>query len=44
MYKMLSSAGNPKLETFMKVMHGLGLRIRIEQEKHDNNDNRSAVA
>jgi probable addiction module antidote protein len=44
MYKMLSSAGNPKLETFMKVMHGLGLRIRIEQEKHNNNDNRSAVA
>ena len=29
MYKMLSSNGNPKLDTFLKVIHGLGLDISV---------------
>jgi len=30
MYKMLSAKGNPKLASFTKVIHGLGLRLRVE--------------
>ena len=33
MYKMLSSTGNPKLSSFTKVIHGLGLRLRVEKEE-----------
>lgn len=29
MYKILSSNGNPKLDTFLKVIHGLGLDISV---------------
>lgn len=32
MYKMLSSNGNPKLSSFIKVVHGLGLKLRVESE------------
>lgn len=32
MYKMLSSNGNPKLSSFVKLMHGLGLKIRVEPD------------
>ncbi|NRB40414.1 MAG: putative addiction module antidote protein [Pseudomonadales bacterium] len=32
MYKMLSSNGNPKLSSFTKVIHGLGLRLKVETE------------
>ena len=32
MYKMLSAKGNPKLSSFTKVMHGLGLRLKVEKE------------
>ncbi len=31
MYKMLSANGNPKLSSFNKVIHGLGLKIKVEQ-------------
>ncbi len=34
MYKMLSSTGNPKLSSFTKVIHGLGLKLRVEQDIH----------
>jgi probable addiction module antidote protein len=34
MYKMLSSSGNPKLSSFTKVIHGLGLKLRVEQDTH----------
>jgi probable addiction module antidote protein len=35
MYKMLSASGNPKLSSFTKVVHGLGLKLRVESElKH----------
>lgn len=33
MYKMLSSTGNPKLSSFTKVIHGLGLKLKVETEK-----------
>lgn len=33
MYKMLSSTGNPKLSSFTKVIHGLGLRLKVETEE-----------
>jgi probable addiction module antidote protein len=32
MYKMLSSSGNPKLSSFVKVIHGLGLRFSVEPD------------
>lgn len=32
MYKMLSSSGNPKLSSFVKVIHGLGLRLSVEPD------------
>jgi len=32
MYKMLSSNGNPKLSSFVKVVHGLGLRFSVEPD------------
>ncbi len=45
MYKMLSSSGNPKLETFVRLLHGLGLRLRVEpQAQGDNPDNHNALA
>lgn len=34
MYKMLSATGNPKLSSFTKVIHGLGLKLRVEQADH----------
>ena len=34
MYKMLSATGNPKLSSFTKVIHGLGLKLRVEQDGH----------
>lgn len=30
MYKMLSASGNPKLSSFTKVIHGLGLKLKVE--------------
>ncbi len=45
MYKMLSSSGNPKLDSFIRLMRGLGLHIRIEsEERSDTHDNHAAVA
>lgn len=35
MYKMLSAAGNPKLSSFTKLIHGLGLKLKIETDKHN---------
>ncbi len=32
MYKMLSSSGNPKLSSFVKLMHGLGLKIQVQPD------------
>ena len=32
MYKMLSASGNPKLSSFTKVVHGLGLKLRVETD------------
>ena len=32
MYKMLSAAGNPKLSSFTKVIHGLGLKLKVEPD------------
>lgn len=34
MYKMLSATGNPKLSNFTKLIHGLGLRLKIETDHH----------
>jgi probable addiction module antidote protein len=31
MYKMLSTSGNPKLSSFTKVVHGLGLKLKVEK-------------
>lgn len=31
MYKMLSANGNPKLSSFTKVVHGLGLKLKVER-------------
>jgi probable addiction module antidote protein len=39
MYKMLSSAGNPKLDSFIRLMHGLGLHIRIDSERRADDKN-----
>lgn len=30
MYKMLSSAGNPKLSSFTKIIQGLGLHLKVQ--------------
>ena len=30
MYKMLSEAGNPKLSSFRKIIHGLGLCLKVQ--------------
>lgn len=30
MYKMLSTAGNPKLSSFTKIIEGLGLHLKVE--------------
>ncbi|MEE8058444.1 MAG: addiction module antidote protein [Pseudomonadales bacterium] len=32
MYKMLSATGNPKLSSFTKVIQGLGLKLKVEQD------------
>ena len=37
MYKMLSSNGNPKLDSVIHVLHGLGLRFKVEPEQHSDN-------
>lgn len=34
MYKMLSEAGNLKLSSFTKVIHGLGFKLRVERDLH----------
>lgn len=34
MYKMLSATGNPKLSSFTKLIHGLGLKFKIETDEH----------
>lgn len=34
MYKMLSASGNPKLSSFTKVVHGLGLKLKVESDAH----------
>ncbi len=33
-YKMLSVNGNPKLSSFTKLIHGLGLKFKIESNGH----------
>jgi probable addiction module antidote protein len=35
MYKMLSSTGNPKLTSFTQVIHGLGLKLKVEPDAGD---------
>jgi probable addiction module antidote protein len=35
LYKMLSENGNPKLDSFMKVLHALHLKFSIEPEKKE---------
>lgn len=32
MYKMLSASGNPKLSSFTKLIHGLGLKLKVETD------------
>lgn len=32
MYKMLSATGNPKLSSFTKILQGLGLKLKVEQD------------
>ena len=32
MYKMLSDAGNPKLSSFTKIIHGLGLCLKVQAQ------------
>ena len=34
MYKMLSATGNPKLSSFTKIIHGLGLKLKVERDLH----------
>ena len=34
MYKMLSSSGNPKLSSFTRVVHALGLKLKVERDIH----------
>ena len=36
MYKMLSATGNPKLSSFTKVVHGLGLKLKVERDVRRN--------
>ena len=36
MYKMLSATGNPKLSSFTKLIHGLGLKFKIETNGQDH--------
>lgn len=35
MYKMLSGNGNPKLSSFVKLLHGLGLKIQVLPDTAD---------
>ena len=37
MYKMLSASGNPKLSSFTKVVHGLGLKLKVERDPENVN-------
>lgn len=32
MYKMLSVNGNPKLSSFTRLVHGLGLKLKVERD------------
>ena len=32
MYKMLSADGNPKLSSLTKIIHGLGLKLKVESD------------
>jgi probable addiction module antidote protein len=34
MYKMLSANGNPKLNSLTWLLHGLGLKLKVEAEKN----------
>ena len=34
MYKMLSASGNPKLSSFTKVIHALGMKLKVERDPH----------
>ncbi len=38
LYKMLSVNGNPKLTSLTWLLHGLGLRLRVEAEKNNASD------
>jgi len=38
MYKMLSANGNPKLSSFSRVIHALGLKLKVEQENLHTKD------
>lgn len=39
MYKMLSANGNPKLSSFTQLIHGLGLKLKVETDL----DHRTAI-
>lgn len=39
MYKMLSTKGNPKLSSFTQLIHGLGLKLKVETDI----DHRAAI-
>ena len=43
MYKMLSGSGNPKLDSVVRLLHGLGLRLRVELDTPDDNHNNHAA-
>lgn len=32
MYKILSAKGNPKLSSFTQIVHGLGLKLKVERD------------
>ena len=32
LYRVLSEGGNPRLDTFFKIMNALGLRLRVESK------------
>lgn len=38
LYKMLSVNGNPKLTSLTWLLHGLGLRLRVEADKNNAAD------
>lgn len=34
LYRTLSDQGNPRLNTLTTILHSLGLRLSVEQERH----------